>query len=79
MLCYRHVRGDGEVFGGAIRYISKGLAEKKMLKVEKTLAVIFALMCIGGSFSGGNMFQANQAFTSLKATAPTIMQYNLDG
>lgn len=27
----------------------------------KVLAVLFAIFCIGGSFGGGNMFQANQA------------------
>jgi len=27
----------------------------------KVLAAIFAVMCVGGSFGGGNMFQANQA------------------
>ena len=30
----------------------------------KVLAVIFAILCIGG-FGGGNMFQANQAYAQL--------------
>lgn len=28
----------------------------------KILAVVFAIMCIDGSFGGGNIFQVNQAF-----------------
>ena len=33
----------------------------------KVLAVLFAIFCIGGSFGGGNMFQANQSFKQLLA------------
>ena len=42
-------------------YLTKGLKEKGYAKLGKVLAVLFAIMCIGGSFGGGNMFQANQA------------------
>ena len=42
-------------------YLTRGLAEKGYAGLGKVLAVFFAIMCIGGSFGGGNMFQANQA------------------
>jgi AGCS family alanine or glycine:cation symporter len=42
-------------------YLSKGLKEKGFGKIGKVLAVVFAVFVIGGSFGGGNMFQANQA------------------
>jgi len=42
-------------------YLTKGLKEKGMGGLGKILAVFFAVMVIGGSFGGGNMFQANQA------------------
>jgi AGCS family alanine or glycine:cation symporter len=42
-------------------YLSKGLKEMGMAGLGKVLAVIFAIMVVGGSFGGGNMFQANQA------------------
>jgi len=58
---YRDVGKDGKVFGGPMYYLSKGLAEKGKGKLGKALAVVFAIMCIGGSLGGGNMFQANQA------------------
>jgi len=58
---YRDVGPDGTVYGGPMYYLSKGLKEKGMAGVGKVLAVLFAIMCIGGSFGGGNMFQANQA------------------
>jgi len=59
---YRDVNSNGTVYGGPMYYLSRGLKEKGMGGLGKVLAVIFAIMCIGGSFGGGNMFQANQAF-----------------
>ncbi|WP_299899325.1 sodium:alanine symporter family protein [uncultured Aquimarina sp.] len=61
-VAYREVTEDGTVYGGPMYYLSKGLREKGFSKLGKILAVIFAIMCVGGSFGGGNMFQANQAF-----------------
>jgi AGCS family alanine or glycine:cation symporter len=58
---YRDVGPDGTVYGGPMYYLTKGLKEKGLGKLGKILAVIFAVMVIGGSFGGGNMFQANQA------------------
>ena len=46
-------------------YLSKGLKEKGSCRAGKVLAMFFAIMCIGGSFGGGNMFQANQAAAQL--------------
>jgi AGCS family alanine or glycine:cation symporter len=58
---YREIGPDGKVYGGPMYYLTKGLAEKGLAKTGKVLAVFFAIMCVGGSFGGGNMFQANQA------------------
>jgi AGCS family alanine or glycine:cation symporter len=58
---YRDVGEDGTVYGGPMYYLSKGLKEKGYGKIGKVLAVVFAVFVIGGSFGGGNMFQANQA------------------
>ena len=58
---YREVDANGKVYGGPMHYLSKGLALRNMAGLGKVLAVVFAVMCIGGSFGGGNMFQANQA------------------
>ncbi len=59
---YRDITEDGTVYGGPMYYLSKGLKEKGLGFLGKGLAVLFAICCIGGSFGGGNMFQANQAF-----------------
>ncbi len=66
---YRNEYTDGTVSGGPMYYLSKGLAERseKLRTLGKVLAVLFAIFCIGGSFGGGNMFQANQSFKQLVA------------
>jgi AGCS family alanine or glycine:cation symporter len=64
---YRNEYTDGTVSGGPMYYLSKGLAERsdKLKSLGKVLAILFAIFCIGGSFGGGNMFQANQSFMQL--------------
>ncbi len=66
---YRNEYSDGSVSGGPMYYLSKGLAERsdKLKTLGKILAVVFAIFCIGGSFGGGNMFQANQSFKQVLA------------
>ncbi len=64
---YREIAEDGTVYGGPMYYLSKGLKEKGLFRLGKFLAVVFAIMCIGGSFGGGNMFQSNQAFAMLES------------
>jgi len=59
---YREIGEDGTVYGGPMYYLSKGLKEVGVGWLGKVLAGFFAVMCIGGSFGGGNMFQANQAY-----------------
>jgi len=58
---YRQVDPSGRVSGGPMQYLARGLAEMKQGPLGKVLAVMFAIMCIGGSLGGGNMFQANQS------------------
>ncbi|MGB2405018.1 MAG: alanine/glycine:cation symporter family protein, partial [Flavobacteriaceae bacterium] len=62
---YRDVGEDGTVYGGPMYYLTKGLEEKGFIRLGKALAVIFALLCIGASFGGGNAAQSNQAAMQL--------------
>ena len=61
----RDVYENGVVFGGPMYYLSKGLKEKGFDGAGKALAVLFAVLCIGGSFGGGNAAQSNQAASQL--------------
>lgn len=64
---YREIDAEGRVFGGPMYYLTKGLSEKGLKGLGKGLAILFAIMCVGGSFGGGNMFQVNQAFAMLQS------------
>ncbi len=56
---------DGTVMGGAMEYLSHGLAQKGYAKLGKVLAVLFALFMIGGAIGGGNTFQISQAVSAI--------------
>jgi len=62
---YRDVGKDGTVYGGPMYYLTKGLRERGFARLGRFLAVIFALLCIGASFGGGNAAQSNQAAMQL--------------
>lgn len=70
---YRDVGNDGTVYGGPMYYLSRGLDQMGLKFLGKALAVVFAILCVGASFGGGNAFQSNQAAVQL-----TTM-FNLQG
>lgn len=57
---YRRFNLDGTVSGGPMHYIAHGLTRKKLRWLGQPLSVIFAILCIGGGITGGNMIQINQ-------------------
>ncbi|WP_230467411.1 alanine/glycine:cation symporter family protein [Lujinxingia vulgaris] len=67
---YRKVDANGAVQGGPMVYLRDGLAEIGRPVLGRYLSVIFAVLCIGGSFGGGNMFQANQSFAAMANLVP---------
>ena len=67
---YRTVDDKGHVLGGPMRYLKEGLSGLGWPRLGRVLAVVFAVMCIGGSFGGGNMFQSNQAFAQTARVIP---------
>jgi len=69
---YRQVRSDGSVMGGAMYYLSNGLKEQGMGGLGKILAVMFAILCIGGSIAGGNSFQVTQSLGAIKQAVPQL-------
>ena len=73
---YREVRPNGQVMGGAMYYLSRGLKGMGMEGLGKVLAVLFAILCIGGSLAGGNSFQVNQSLNAVQETIPFFKEYN---
>jgi alanine or glycine:cation symporter, AGCS family len=72
---YRKIDKNGRVSGGAMYYLEKGLKKKKMAWLGYFLATLFAILAIGGSFGGGNMLQANQAFEQFASFFPALEKY----
>jgi len=72
---YREKRPDGRLMGGAMQYLSKGLASKGHTKLGKFLAVTFAVLAIGGSLGAGNAFQTSQAMGVLTDRVPFFASY----
>ncbi len=73
---YREIRPDGRVMGGAMEYLSRGLAEKGWARSGKILAIVFCILCIGGSFGAGNAFQVSQSFSAVKQVFPVMADYS---
>src|SRR5690606_12887642 len=69
---YREITPDGRVFGGPMSYLRKGLERQNKKRLGKVLAAVFAVLCVGASFGGGNMFQANQSFEAVKGQIPAV-------
>ncbi|SHG37600.1 alanine or glycine:cation symporter, AGCS family [Salegentibacter echinorum] len=63
---YRFINSEGRIFGGPMNYLRYGLEKRNMRGLGKFLAAFFAVLGIGASFGGGNMFQANQSFEILQ-------------
>lgn len=72
---YRETRPDGRVMGGAMYYLSKGLAEKGYGGIGKVFGIMFAILCVGGSFAGGNSFQVNQSMGAISVAVGSLEGY----
>lgn len=57
---YRRFNLDGSISGGPMHYIAHGLTRKGLRWLGQPLSVLFAILCIGGGITGGNMIQINQ-------------------
>ncbi|MEO2093574.1 MAG: alanine/glycine:cation symporter family protein [bacterium] len=72
---FRKVRPDGRVMGGAMYYLSDGLAQMGLGGLGKVLAMFFAILCIGGSLGGGNTFQVNQSLNAIGEVVPFLAEH----
>ena len=72
---YRQINSEGVVYGGPMYYLRDGLAKRNLKNLGKFLAILFAVLCVGGSIGGGNMFQANQAFSAIQGIFPSLSNF----
>lgn len=74
---YRQIDKYGVVSGGPMYYLRDGLKKRNMKWLGIILSILFAILVIGGSIGGGNMFQSNQAFSQLAYLIPSIENYGM--
>ena len=72
---YRVTDRHGNVSGGPMHYLAKGLEERGLRGLGMVLSVLFLLLCLGGSVGGGNMFQVYQSLGALKQTFPGLIDH----
>jgi len=74
---YREYRSDGHIMGGGMQYLSKGFKEKGMPRLGKWLAILFALLTIGGSLGAGNLFQVSQSMGAVQTEVAFFKEFPL--
>lgn len=63
---YRRVDRDGVVSGGPMHYLRDGLNDLGLGTLGTALALVFTVLCIGGSFGGGCTFQVRQSMEAIQ-------------
>lgn len=64
---YRKTDDHGHVLGGPMVYLRQGLSEKGLGWLGNILALLFTILCIGGSFGGGNSYQVAQSLNAFQS------------
>ncbi|WP_417739040.1 alanine/glycine:cation symporter family protein [Rosistilla oblonga] len=72
---YRTNDSDGHTLGGPMRYLKAGLAEMRLGWLGMLLSTIFAILCIGASFGGGNAYQVSQSLSAVKTDVVFLQSY----
>lgn len=72
---YREFDSKGHVNGGPMQYLKKGFGEAGLAPIGRILAYLFVVLCIGGSFGGGNSFQISQSLDVIRTDIPVLQQY----
>ena len=76
---YRRINSRGEISGGPMYYLKYAFGASKSGKLMgKFLAGLFAVLLIGSSLGGGNMFQANQSFENAKNMIPQLSEFGME-
>lgn len=72
---YRTTDADGHTLGGPMRYLKAGLGEMRLGWLGVLLSTIFAVLCIGASFGGGNAYQVSQSLSAIKTDVTFLQSY----
>ncbi len=65
-LIYRTSDEQGRVLGGPMRTLKEGFSGMRLPVVGTILSTVFAVLCVGASFGGGNAYQVGQSLGVLQ-------------
>ena len=71
---YRRIDEDGRVMGGPMVYLDEGIKARAphLAPLGKFFGILFALLCIGGSIGGGNLFQGKMTYAISANVIPAL-------
>ena len=71
---YRRIDKDGRVMGGPMVYLDEGIKARAphLAPLGKFFGILFALLCIGGSIGGGNLFQGKMTYAISANVIPAL-------
>lgn len=72
---YRTADSTGHALGGPMRYLRLGLKEIGLRRLGVVLSTLFAILCIGASFGGGNAYQVSQSLSAIKTDFPVLQSH----
>ena len=72
---FRKKRTDGHLMGGPMEYLQTGFQEMNWPRLGKVLAIVFSILCVGGSFGGGVAFQVNQSLNAVSMSFPFLQNF----
>lgn len=70
---YRKIDENGEISGGPMYYLSRGLANHGKAKLGKFMGALSAILIIGGALGSGALFQMNQASQTVTDISERLM------
>jgi AGCS family alanine or glycine:cation symporter len=71
---YRRIGDDGRVMGGPMVYLDDGIKARapSLAFLGKFFGILFAILCIGGSLGGGNLFQGKMTYAIAANVIPSL-------
>lgn len=67
---YRKTESDGHILGGPMLYLKAAFSERGLPRVGQGVSILFAVLCIFGSYGGGGSFQVNQSMNAITEVFP---------
>lgn len=72
---YRKTESDGHILGGPMLYLKAAFSERGWPRIGQGMSILFAVLCIFGSYGGGGSFQVNQSMNAIAEVFPFFIDH----